>query len=286
MYLKGGKSMDNTPSLIPLTESSYADFLRAGGQRVIQHRGRHWKSQTLGFYQPIHYLARLTRREATRPNPMCWGFRSTLCNEDAPLATGALPVHVLTDLAAYDLDRLKKTRRAAVRKCWNSFEITEITEPDLLHREAYGIVQSDHARHRYGKLPGRREYLDLIDRFFQWKFVVLGGFREGRLGGFVVGGAIGETAYLEEIQIHSDFLKMNLASGLTYELGQVCKQTTGIKELVHGLHARENHSLCYLKEDLGFKVRRVPSYHWFAPLCATLVRWRRPHVYYRLCGRD
>lgn len=42
----------------------------------------------------------------------------------------------------------------------------------------------------------------------------------------------------------------------------------------------------HLKADLGFDVHYIPSRVWFAPLCAGIVRQRRPHAYYRLCGHD
>lgn len=278
--------METTGILSPISEADYARYLGQEKKGIIEHHGRFWKKHALGFYHPIHYMARMNNKEATRPANLCWGFRTTLCDSDAPLANGTLPVHILSDLENYDLSSIKQSRRTVLRKCWKLVEIVDVKEPGLLLEQGYEVVLSDYGRHKYGRLPSREEYLETIRRFFDWGFPVVAGLREGKLGGFAVGCAIGETAYIEEIQIHSDFLKDNLASGLTYEIGQICKRSPGVKELVHGLHAREKESLCYLKEDLGFKVRHIPSRVWFAPFCEGIIRQRRPHAYYRLCGHD
>jgi hypothetical protein len=221
-----------------------------------------------------------------RPAGLCWGFRMPLRSEDADLATGTMPVHLLTGLSDYGLQSIKQSRRSIVRKFWKQVEVVQLTSPDLLREQAYAVVLADHARHGYGRLPSRAEYQATIERFFAYELVTLAGLVEGRLGGFVTALVVGSTAYIEEIQVATAALQTGMATGLLYEIVQVCKHSPGVQEVVHALHARENPSLSYFKEDLGFRITHVPQRVWLAPLAKTMIRRMRPHAYYRLFGHD
>jgi hypothetical protein len=52
-----------------------------------------------GFLQPLHWMARLSLQEASAPAAPAWGFRAVLAESEADAANGALPVHVMTDVA-------------------------------------------------------------------------------------------------------------------------------------------------------------------------------------------
>jgi hypothetical protein len=282
----GDDNSTNLKSILhPLTEAEHARYLEKGGVKVVEHRGRYWRRKS-GFYYPTHEMARFSREEAVRPSNLCWGFRTSLREEDAAFSTGTLPVHLISDLAGYGLQSLKQSRRTGVRKFWKMVEVVELTSPDLLRDQAYEIVVSDHARHGFGKLPSREEYMATIDRFFEWNMVVLAGMVDGKLGGFIVGLAVGSTTYIEEIQVPSEVKHTNMSSGLVYELVQVCKNSPGIKEVCHALHVREDESLSYFKEDMGFQVKHIPSKCWFLPFAKEIIGRKRPNTYYRFYGRD
>jgi hypothetical protein len=284
------RGVDESPSkltstLHSLTEAEHAKYLSAGGERVIESRGRYWLSQS-GFYYPTHELARLNSEEAVRPSSLCWGFRTSLRDEDAAFSTGTLPVHLLSDLSGYGLESLKQNRRTKIRKFWKTVEVVELSTPDLLLDQGYEVAVSDHSRNGYGRLPGREEFQETIKSFFEWNLVVLAGLVEGRLGGFVVGLAIGPTAYVDEIQIATEAMKTGISTGLLFELAQVCRRTPGIQELVHALHVRENQTLSYFKEEVGFRVKHIPSRCWFLPFAKEIIGRKRPNTYYRFYGRD
>lgn len=54
--------------LTSMTEAEFANWQRQEGIRVIQHRGRYWKETVFGFWEPLHWIARLSEREATSPS--------------------------------------------------------------------------------------------------------------------------------------------------------------------------------------------------------------------------
>ncbi|MCK4507192.1 MAG: hypothetical protein KAU27_01535, partial [Desulfuromonadales bacterium] len=96
--------------------------------------------------------------------------------------------------------------------------------------------------------------------------------------------AVDSTAYVEDVFLHTDFMKTNLSLGLFYAVTQTCRRSEHVNELVHGLHTPENESLCKHKEGLGFSVVQIPSRVWFLPPTKSLVRKIRPDAYYRLTG--
>jgi hypothetical protein len=106
-----------------------------------------------------------------------------------------------------------------------------------------------------------------------------------RLAGYLHGTAVDGVAYVDDVVVGTAFLPLQLGLGLNVEFLLACRRSPGIRLVVHGLHAREDRGLEEFKEGLGFEVIRVPSrLELPAPLRGYL-RWRRPHVHYRLTGR-
>lgn len=91
--------------LRPLTEGELAHWRREQGCRVRSHCGRYWMESPRGFLQPLHWMARLSLKEAGAPAVPAWGFRTVLADGEIAAANGALPVHVLTDVAGYGLQK-------------------------------------------------------------------------------------------------------------------------------------------------------------------------------------
>ncbi len=78
--------------LVSMTETEMASWRCAQGAHVVYHRGRYWEEVRPGFYQPLHWLARLSTEQATRPALLCWGFRAALNEDDAAVANGSMIV--------------------------------------------------------------------------------------------------------------------------------------------------------------------------------------------------
>lgn len=277
---------DNPPVTLPsLSEGELAHWLRLRGVRVVQHKGRYWLAKPFGFYHAIHPLARMSAEEATRPASLCWGFRATLNDTDAHLANSTMPVHFMGDVAGYDLQKISPRRRNQIRNCLKCVEIVAIDTPDLLLAQGYDVALSAQARTGYGKVPNPGRYKSDIANFFAAPCgLILGGFVDGRLAGYLVSYAVGSTAYVDDVIIATEYLSTNISSGLFYAWMQVCKNSGRIKQVVHGLHTPENAGLCRHKGSLGLSVIHVPALAWFMPPTASLVKKIRPFAYYRLKG--
>jgi hypothetical protein len=273
--------------LYSLTEQELAMWLAARGEKVVHHNGRYWRGIYPGFYCATHPMAKMSAEEATRPHPLCWGFRTTLCEADAGRANATLPLHLLTDVAGYTWQSLGSRCRNKLRNMRKKVRIVALTGPDLLLERGYEVLCSAHARNRYGSVPDRTGYRKRIMRYFEGgRCLVLCGLIDDQPAGYLTGYAVGPTAYVDELYLHSAYLRTNISLGLFFDWMQACRRNGSIREIVHGLHAREAPGLCRYKEELGLSVVHVPARVWFAPPAGMIVKTLRPDAYYRLTGHD
>jgi len=273
-------------SLYSMSEDEFARWQRESGEHVIYHRDRYWKQTVPGFYQPLHWMARLKNEQATRPTPLCWGFQATLREEDAAHANGAIPIHLLTDLEGYGLQSLPSKRRTHLRKCYRLVKFVELLSPSLLQEQGYEVVCSALSRTVHTKLPTKEQYLSSLNNYVvPERRIVLAGLINDKLAGYLTGYAINETAYMEDAMLTTEALSTNIGTGLRFEFVQICRRSEQIRQVVSGLHAREDRSLCTFKENMGFSVHAIPAKVQINPIAKQLLQWRYPDKYYRLTGQ-
>jgi len=100
-----------------------------------------------------------------------------------------------------------------------------------------------------------------------------------------MGYAIGSTAYMDSLILATEYLSTQIGTALVYDFVQICRRSSGIHEVVYGLHSREDSNLVIFKERMGFPVVHIPSIVHIDPFISTMLRRYKPHVYYRLTGR-
>jgi hypothetical protein len=270
-----------------LSEDELAAWRRAKGMRLVRQRGRWWEEVKPGFYQAIHWMARQRLGEIERPTAFCWGFRTTLHDEDAAAANGWLPVHLLSDLGRYDFDKIPSKLRNKLRKCWKTNEIVEVIEPTVLGDQGYEVRCSVHQRTGMWQPPSKEEYVAGLDDYLGNPCrLVLAGLCEGRLRGYLDAFAVDGTAYIDHLYVHSAALQTEVGTGLVFEFVQACRRSGLVREIVYGLDVPSDQSLKQYKEKMGFPVVKVPTRHWLLQPARTIIRWWRPEVYYRLTGDD
>jgi len=266
-----------------LTEEELARWRRERGAKVIARGGRHWEMVRWGFYQCIHWMARQEPAEATWPTPWCWGFRTSLRDEFA--ANSHMPVHLNQKVADYDMATLPSKRRNQLRGCQRQVEIIEILEPAALGEAGYLAHLSAVKRTGFGTPLNRAEFDALMQQEIRPDLrVTLAGRINDTLGGYLTATAVNGTAYIDSVVLATEALPTNIGTGLVFELMQICRRSGSIREVVYGLHSREDTALGKFKEEMGFPVIRVPARIRTIPGMKRLIRWRRPHVYYRLFG--
>ena len=268
-----------------LTAAEFATWQGKLGKNIVEHQGNYWQETVIGFYEPIHWLARFRSPQATNPTPLSWGFRVTLSEDEVNAANASMPIHLLPNLKNYDLQTLNTKRRSQIRKCRNLVKIVELTSPIILQEQGYEVVVSGLTRTAYTKPPLKDEYLKEITKYFYHKgHLVLAGFIGEKLGGYIGGYVVDGTAYIETTMIATEALSTNIGSGLIFEFAQICRRSSEVHELINGLHSRENESLCVFKQQMGFEVKYVPAKVQMNSIIENFIKWKYPHKYYRLTG--
>jgi hypothetical protein len=223
--------------------------------------------------------------EASAPSNLAWGFRTTLHDDDRGIANGSMPIHLLTDVENYDISVLSSKKRNKLRNCRKKVNLVQILKPDLLKQQGYQVYRSAQQRTGYGRKLTLDEFHNIVDGYFNLKNqLVLGGLVNGELGGYVLANALGDTAYINAVNLDSAALSTNIGTCLIYSLVQACRRSGCIRKVVYGQDTPEDRPLTLYKVEMGFPVVHVPSRVWLAPIFKTIVRHHRPYAYYRLTG--
>jgi len=273
--------------LTSMTEEEFARWRCKEGANIVFHHGCYWEERRFGFYQPIHLLARLQIQQTTRPMQFCWGFLASLCEDDAVSANGSIPIHLLSNIQNYDLYSINKNSRQNIRKNRHLFNIVELTDTQLLQDQGYDVFLSATTRTRWKSSLSREKYIaNLVDYVVPKRRLILAGFNDKKLCGYITGYAINGTAYGEDLYITTEASEYNLNRILLFEFVQVCRRSGGIYEFAIGQHWREKPGVVEFKERMGFPITYIPAKVEINPLVEQFIRWKYPHQYYRLTGRD
>jgi hypothetical protein len=270
-----------------MSEAELAADPREPG-RVVRHKGRYWRETFRGLFEPIHPMARLVAEEATRPSPLCWGYHATLADAALASANASKPMHLLADLESFGPHLLSANRRYHLRRSQREVELVQILDLGPVAEEAYERFRSAQARtnNPFRAARSKAEFLAELSWFTaRPSAIVLAGMVDGRLGGWIAGFAVDGTAYVEIVDIATEALSSHISTGLHFAFADVCRRSGGIREIAHSPHIPEDAALAVFKAGIGFPVVRVPSRAWLLPVAHTLMRWRKPILYYRLTGR-
>jgi hypothetical protein len=275
-------------TVVPLNVELLAKRLAREGKKVVYARGRYWTEITLGIYEGIHYLSRYSCEQARKPSALCWGYRATLENEDAARANGYLPIHIITDVDSYDVERLPaRTRRELRQFERNDVRIVHLDDPEILQEQGYEVMLSWIGRTRHRAAQSRAEYADAAERHVHDSTrVVLAGIRDGRLLGYSVSWVVDGSAYIWDFHVASEALPLHLSTALWFETAQVFRRSGVAREICAGLAMPEREGLTDYKNRLGFELVRLPSIVWLLPVLSTYIRRRYPYKYYRFTGAD
>ncbi len=271
----------------PLTEEQLAAQRARNGEKVRLVHGRYWRETLRGFFEPIHWLARLAPDEATRP-ALGWGFRAVLDEKHAATATASLPLHLIGDLSTYEEATLPGDARRAIRRlARQGVRIVHVTDPRILRDQGYDILLDWRQRvGRPGSARSRDDYLAEFDkRVSDPGWLTLAAIEGDRLLGYQTAFAVDDVAYLHEIKVATTALSRGLTAVLDFETMRVLKGTDSVRRATIGLHEPEKPSLTAYKVRHGFPVVQVPARVWMLKPAELLLRWRSPMAYYRLTGR-
>ena len=273
------------PELTVLTEAEFASMREEEGARVVQHDGRYWEVVFPGFYQPIHWLARFKAAAVRRPAIFCWGYRAALDDQDAHLANGSIPVHLLTHVEQFTESGLIESRRRDLRKCRREVEFRRVQDPSLLLEQGWGVFRSAQLRVPHGRPLTREDYqLRIERRASDQRRVFVVGLIDERLAGYMEAYAVDGVLYTHELFVATEFVRTGIGTGLYVETIEIGARAGTIHEVCNGIHAPERPGIKAFKDTLGSRVVRVPARVAMPAPIGAYIKARRPLTYYRLTG--
>lgn len=266
-----------------LDEPEMAEWHRACGLHLVEHRGRYWVQLKPGFFGPVHHLARLQFDEATRPTRWCLSFRARLVEAHAAAATGVLALHLMPQVHQYELARLPSRRRQEIRRALREIDVVALRTPDLLLDQGDRIMGEACARNPH--IPRianfRRELTTILD---PPRGLVLAALRGGRLLGFATGYAVEGAVYHNEVYVGDDGLPYHVSLALFHALATLAARQGSLRELMHGFYIPTQSGLSEFKRRIGLTVVHVPVKSWIAPGLSALGRRLQPEKYDRWMG--
>jgi hypothetical protein len=278
----------STAEIIPMTEAHLAQRLVAKGKKIVEAHGALWVQTAPGFYECLHPLRRVSASQADKPRVLCAGYRAALCEQDTHLSNAQMPVHLLDDVAGYDLQAVpsRKIRQHLRSIPKQRVDIVRVDRPAILLEQGYEVMVSWSSRVSPGDLPTRERYLRSVEQKVEDPYwLVLAGISNTTLLGYITSWAVGSTAYLDQIFVRTEAMSTHLSAALTFEAVQAIRRHGSVREVCPGPHRPEAPGLTDFKMRMGFPVVAVPIYSWLFPPAALYLRRRRPHLYYRLTGR-
>jgi len=250
--------------------------------------GRYWLEVLPGLYDGVHWLSRHTVEEVRKPALLCWGYRAALHHTESHSANGAIPMHLITDVEAYDIRGLpSRTRRELRQFQRNDLRIVYINHPEVFREQGYEVMCSWLARTRHrAAAPVKRYLADAERNVLDPTRLVLAGMAGDKLLGYSTSWVVEGTVYIWEFHVSPEAFPLHLSTALWFETAQVYRRSGVAREICAGLAMPEKEGLTSYKNRLGFHLIRIPTRVWLLRLLSGYIRSRHPYQYYRFTGQE
>jgi hypothetical protein len=279
-------SLVTRQTLEALTADERAEQLRRDGDTIRSIAGRPWRVHGPGLLAPVHWLWRLDDADELPKGRI--GYRCALGPSLRSMATGAIPLHVMQDLEAYDPRSLPKSLRNYLNALpRRGVRIERVSDPETLASEGYEVMLDWRRRvDGIGPTPSPERHRVRISRAVSDKgWVVVAGFQEDRLVGYATGYVVERAAYLDTNVVATEALRLGVSNGLDQALLEAFREVPGVTEVWAGFHEPQRAGLTTFKVRQGFPVVMVPARHCLPAPLEALIRRARPLTYYHWTGR-
>ncbi|MBN1458137.1 MAG: hypothetical protein JXA57_01285 [Armatimonadetes bacterium] len=267
-----------------LNDDDLASLFREKGLNIVWRRGHYWH-EWRGIYHPLHFAARIRADEARWPSPLCWAFHTPLVQTDEHRADTWSPVHLVDDLSAYDEHALDSSKRKQLRRARSSMTFAHITDPSLLRDQGWAIYQEKMRRVGLTHVMMSRDtYLAGLDSLVtDERRLIFAALVGDTLLGYAETFAVGDIAYLNDIWLSSEALRVNAGVLIYFEGAQVYR-LAGVQQFCAGVPEMGKKGISDFKTRMGIPVVRIPARFRAVPCAKTLLRRVKPRAYYRITG--
>lgn len=278
--------------ILPWQEMSveeFAGFERILGQQVVSVNGIYWSRVRPLFYRPLLPFQEFSPGLIKPPLlALLGGFKHVV--PAGELSNCRLNLLMFTDAATYSLENLDGLHRRQVRKAAKLFTIRPIVDKHEFKQSAYPVYLSFYERTHYeiGSRRTNRDYFSWwADALFRVPHaVVLGGYRNGRLGGVCVSMLVGDTLCYPTVFCDTESMRLQLSGFLLHSVREAVAQCQCAKQIFAGLYKDERDRGVddfYLQR--GCRLLRKPARLQINPVAELVLKRFAPRQYGRLLGR-
>jgi hypothetical protein len=272
-----------------MSADEYADFQRTQGDRLIKVKGVYWKRMRPCFYRPLLYFREHPATSVSAPWSSLFGaFQHAVPSSET--ANSFLNMLIFEDPGAYSLQSLTWQRRKQVKLAAKEFTIRRVDDEREFKEKAYPIYLSFYDRCQYKYYTERRSkeiFSRWADSLFRSpKVVVLGGYRDGELGGITVTQWVEDTLMYSTMFSDTASLKMHINSLMLHSVRAAVAGCPHIRQIFAGPYkydAARGVDDFYLVR--GCKLIRKPALLRINPLARAALNRCRPKEYAKLCGK-
>lgn len=266
--------------------ADFASFQQLMGIKVRCVNGTYWTEVRPGFYRPLLLWEPLSPGSFDVPLPArLGGFQYALVPGHS--GNSHLNWFIYDQPRSYTVADLAKNPRRQLRIGLANFVIREVTDSQQFAAEAWPVYQSFHQRTRYRTGSHRREhrvFAAWANGLFQIPgLLILGGYREDRLGGVSLSLRIKDTIYYASVFCDDESLRLSLYDVFWHTLRESAAAATNVKQMFMGMYVY-NPGLDKFKALRGAKLVRQPAQLEINPLARAVVRTAWPSNYRRLIG--
>lgn len=270
-----------------LSVAEYANFERAHGAKIVQVGEIYWRQVRPFFFRPL--LPYRTYRPGAVRQPgwaALGGYQHAVPAGET--ANSRLKLRMFDKPQEYVPASLDRKRRHLLEFAATEFTVRLITDVTEFKAQALPVFQSFYERTHYWYKAERR-YPAGFDRWadtlFQTpKLIVLGGYRNGVLGGVSVSLLVEDTLVYLVSFCSSTGLRMHLADLLLHSLRTAAAGSPGVARVFAGMESRER-GLDEFFERRGARLVALPATCRLNPIAGAILQRFLPQQYVRLTGQ-
>jgi hypothetical protein len=271
-----------------MSADEFADFERTQGVRLIKVNGVYWTRMRPCFYRPLLYFREHSAASVSAPWSSLFGaFQHAVPSSET--ANSFINMLIFEDPEAYSLQSLNWKRRRQVRLAAKAFTVRVVDDEHEFKEGAYKVYLSFYERSQYTYKPERQRkdvFARWVDSLFRTpKVVVLGGYRNGELGGVSVTQWVEDTLMYSTTFADTASLRMDFNSLILHVIRAAVAGNPQVKRILAGPYkygTAKGVDDFYLSR--GCKLVKKPALLCINPLARAALKCCLPREYARLRG--
>jgi hypothetical protein len=269
-----------------MSPEEFASFVGLLGPRIVQAGGLHWGEVRRFFYRPLLPLHEFDPATIRPPRlAMLGGVQYAVAA--GPQANSWLNWLAFEQARDYSVATLDKNRRRQVRLAARDFVIEPISDAGEFKRQAHAVYLSFHARTGYKVGTERRDpaafarWADMV--YAAPNALVLGGYREGVLGGISITYRLGSIVFYATFFCDNDALERCLSDLMLHTVRESAAASPGVSHVYAGMF-KGVRGLDDFYLHRGARLIRQPARLEINPLAGFLLKSFLPGQFARLLG--